>query len=104
MSYCFDTISRIYRDKIEPHIPDKDLAYRFGMVLEAIHEANHRVPSANGVFKGDGLNKDPDLHAAVQRLDQMVSRQRCAECGEAWPCSDSKRTDIRGEIRAKHHL
>lgn len=29
---------------------------------------------------------------------------KCAGCGEAWPCSDSKRTDIRGEERAKHHV
>jgi hypothetical protein len=28
----------------------------------------------------------------------------CAECGEYWPCSDSKRTDIRGDIRARHYV
>lgn len=26
----------------------------------------------------------------------------CAECGEYWPCSDSARTDIRPDLRARH--
>lgn len=28
----------------------------------------------------------------------------CAGCGEPWPCSDSKRTDIIPLERAKHHV
>lgn len=30
--------------------------------------------------------------------------EACAGCGEPWPCSDSKRTNIAGIERAKHHL
>jgi hypothetical protein len=33
-----------------------------------------------------------------------LTMAKCAGCGEPWPCSDSKRTDIRGEERAKHHV
>jgi hypothetical protein len=72
MSYCFDTLSRIYREKIEPHVPDQNLAMLFGSVLEEIHSANHRVPSADGTFKGDGLNHDPALHRATRELDEFV--------------------------------
>lgn len=27
----------------------------------------------------------------------------CGECGEYWPCSDSKRTDILPTLRARHY-
>jgi hypothetical protein len=32
----------------------------------------------------------------------ISSDETCAYCGEYWPCSDSKRRDIRGELRACH--
>lgn len=73
MSYCFDTISRVYRDRILPHVPDRELAEMFQGVLDEIHSANHNVPSANGVFKGDGLNKDPNLTAAVREMEEYVA-------------------------------
>lgn len=30
--------------------------------------------------------------------------KRCAGCGEEWPCSDSKRADIRPDLRARHFV
>lgn len=38
---------------------------------------------------------EPDLRAA--------QHDRCAGCGEPWPCSDSRRVDLRGDVRASHH-
>lgn len=46
------------------------------------------------------------------RLDEEKKRiyeaedkkEVCAGCGEEWPCSDSKRKDISGIERAKHHV
>jgi hypothetical protein len=28
---------------------------------------------------------------------------KCAGCGEYWPCSDSKRRDIRPVLKARHY-
>lgn len=67
MSYCFDTISRIYRDKIEKLVEKEDpqLAMMFSMLLDEIHSANHRVK--------DALNKDSQLCSAVRELDEYVN-------------------------------
>lgn len=37
-------------------------------------------------------------------IDLDEKKASCAQCGEPWPCSDSKRTDIRPLERAKHHV
>ena len=42
------------------------------------------------------------LHGSGKREEGPVVR--CAGCGEAWPCSDSKRRDISGRERAKHYV
>lgn len=68
MSYVFDKTSSVYREHILPHVPDKELGMLFEMVLEEIHLANHRVPSSDGVFKGDGLNHDRSLRSTVQQM------------------------------------
>lgn len=74
MSYTFDTISRVWYERIRPHVPDLELAMHFDECLEAIHSANHRVPSADGVFKGDGLNHDGELNRAVRELEEYVKK------------------------------
>lgn len=44
------------------------LAELFEQALSAIHSANHRVPSADGKFEGDGIEHDEDFRAAIKRL------------------------------------
>lgn len=39
-----------------------------------------------------------------RRLQNVIGAQRCAHCGENWPCSDSQRHDIRPELRAQHSI
>lgn len=68
MSYCFDTLMRVYTEKIEPQL-EAELAFRFRMVLEEMHEANHRL--------NDGINKD----ARVTRMTRALERHVCGEDG-----------------------
>lgn len=46
--------------------------------------------------------------AALQKMRTKAAAalesKTCAECGEPWPCSDSKRRDIRSDLRARHHV
>lgn len=37
-------------------------------------------------------------------LGDLNEAEKCAGCGESFPCSDSKRTDISGRERAKHYV
>jgi hypothetical protein len=46
----------------------------------------------------------PSSHMADAALYAMRAVKRCAGCGEHWPCSDSKRTDILPEMRARHYV
>lgn len=74
MSYCFDVVSRVYREKILPHVPDQEVAALFADVLDEMHSANHKLPSADGLFKGDGLNKDPRVTRAAQVLEEAAEK------------------------------
>lgn len=50
-------------------------------------------------------NDKEDAHATAQHwLKNESEGDKCAGCGEAYPCSDSKRTDISGRERAKHYV
>ncbi len=63
---------------------------------------------------GSDLNKlappqrarmDSIYHGALAVIEKHRANDdapRCAECGEYWPCSDSKRRDIPPTIVAKH--
>jgi hypothetical protein len=75
MSWVFDKTQTVWSEHIRPHVPDQMLAEFFERVLGAMHNANHRVPSSDGKFEGDGLNHDPDLNKAVQRLEKYVNEQ-----------------------------
>lgn len=75
MSHVFDATMKVWRDHIRPFVPNEMLAEEFEQVLGAIHEANHRVPSADGLHKGDGLNHDPQLNRAVRDLVEFVEEQ-----------------------------
>lgn len=75
MSYAFDTMAHVFGERIRPHVPDSMLAELFSELIEAMHSANHRVPSADGVFNGDGVNKAPEVADAARRLDEHVGRR-----------------------------
>jgi hypothetical protein len=72
MSYCYDVMLRVFEDRIRPKLDDDELAYRFQDLIDAMHEANHQVPSADGVFKGDGINKAASVSRAARELDEYV--------------------------------
>ena len=76
MSYAFDVMASVWASDVRPRLDDERLAMHFEMLIEAMHSANHRVPSANGVFKGDGVNKDPEVTAAARELDEYVKSKR----------------------------
>ena len=46
MSYVFDATMKVWRDHVRPFVKNEILAEQFEEVLDAIHSANHRVPSA----------------------------------------------------------
>lgn len=74
MSYCYDVMSRVFAQEIAPKL-EAGLALHFEMLIEAMHSANHRVPSADGVFKGDGINKSREVSEAARELDDYISHR-----------------------------
>lgn len=72
MSYAFDLMSTVFEDHIRPKLADDELALHFTALIDAMHEANHKVPSPDGVFKGDGINKDGGVTRAARELEQYI--------------------------------
>lgn len=75
MSHAFDTLTRALNEHVVPLLnKDKkpELALLIGMLVDEMHSANHRVPSADGVFSGDGVNKDRDVGRAARELDEHL--------------------------------
>jgi len=70
MSYAFDTMGRVWQKRIRPLVKDEKLAVYFEMLFEEMHSANHAVPDAKGVFKGDGINKHAGVTKAARRLEE----------------------------------
>jgi len=65
MSYCFDTMSRVWeqlRLQLPPETRDGALAVRFGFLIDEMHEANHRLR--------DAINKDERVHRAARNLEK----------------------------------
>ena len=81
MSYAFDVMTRIWEEEISGMIDD-ELAMRFGLLIEEIHSANHNVPSPDGTFKGDGINKDPKVSAAAKKLDKAYEELKRRESND----------------------
>lgn len=67
MSYAFDTAARAWA-ALRAQLPEEqrsgELAYRFEMLLEEMHEANHR--------QQDAINKDAGVTAKAHRLDKVL--------------------------------
>lgn len=56
---------------------------------------------------GSVVESGPQFRALITLRDEIARLEKlaeahCAECGEVFPCSDSKRTDLRGAVRALH--
>jgi hypothetical protein len=65
MSYVYDTMRRVWDERIVPHLDDEELAFRFGALIDAMHSANHRLD--------DGINKDREVDVVTRKLEQYVS-------------------------------
>lgn len=75
MSYVYDVQRRIWAEHIRPLVIARHgemFAFHFEMLMEEMHSANHAVPSKDGVFKGDGINKDPRVCLAARELEEYV--------------------------------
>ncbi|KKM57645.1 hypothetical protein LCGC14_1550560 [marine sediment metagenome] len=70
MSFAFDTLMSVWMKRVRPGITDATLAYRFEDLFEEMHSANHDVPDANGIFKGDGVNKSGHVTRAARDLEE----------------------------------
>jgi hypothetical protein len=68
MSYVYDTMRRVWDERIVPHLGDEELAFRFGALIDAMHSANHRLD--------DGINKDREVDVAARKLERYVSSSR----------------------------
>lgn len=85
MSYCYDLMRGVYMKHIHPILVREGmerLSLHFEMLIEDMHSANHKVPSADGVFKGDGINKDPAVSRAARELDEYVKEFERIKAGE----------------------
>ena len=74
MSYVYDTMRRVWDERIVPRLDDDELAFRFGALIDAMHSANHRLD--------DGINKDREVDVATRKLEQYVSGRRAAPSAE----------------------
>jgi len=75
MSYVYDLQRRVWTEKIRPLVVAQHgemFAFHFEALMEEMHSANHNVPSKDGVFKGDGINKDPGVCRAARELEEYV--------------------------------
>ena len=80
---------------VRPQDPSQDPDKFYG----AIHNAIQAI--AGDDIIDYWLNTgDVDVNLAIR--SPRGPRYKCAECGEHWPCSDSKRTDIPPTIVANH--
>ena len=65
MSYVYDTMRRVWDERIVPKLDDEELVFRFGALIDAMHSANHRLD--------DGVNKDREADVAARKLERYVS-------------------------------
>jgi hypothetical protein len=78
MSYVYDVQRRVWTEHIRPLVVARHgeiFTFVFESLMEEMHSANHNVPSKDGVFKGDGINKDPGVHRAARELEEFVKNE-----------------------------
>lgn len=94
MSYVYDLQRRVWSEHIRPLVVARHgemFAFHFEALMEEMHSANHEVPSKDGVFKGDGINKDPRVCRAARELEEFVK--------EMGPKSPSKEEFVKATIQ-----
>ena len=74
MSYVYDTMRRVWDERIVPRLDDEELVFRFGALIDAMHSANHRLD--------DGVNKDREADVAARKLERYVSGNRAQAAAE----------------------
>jgi hypothetical protein len=57
MSYVYDTMRRVWDDRIAPRLDDDELAFRFGALIDAMHSANHRLDDGHQQGPGGGCGR-----------------------------------------------
>ena len=71
MSFAYDTMSRAWAT-LEAQLPEQvragEVATRFGLLIEEMHEANHRL--------GDAVNKDARVTRQAQKLDAAMHARK----------------------------
>ena len=78
MSYVYDLQRRVWSEHIRPLVAARHgemFAFVFEALMEEMHSANHNVPSRDGVFRGDGINKDPGVCRAARELEEFVKNE-----------------------------
>lgn len=68
MSYCFDTQRKAWaalRAQLPQVVQDSELAHRFEILMEEMHEANHRLR--------DAVNHDHRVTERARRLDDALA-------------------------------
>jgi hypothetical protein len=77
MSYCYDVMSRVWVTAIRPYVPNDALAFRFEVLIEAMHSANHRL--------GDGINHDAEVSKVARALDaELVKAKAGQDDDQVW--------------------
>ena len=84
MSYSFDIMLRTWKEELKPslvqhslaHSPQRLLINSFQRLIKAMHEANHKVPSWDGSFQNDGVDKDIGVANAAHALSSLTSRTK----------------------------
>lgn len=85
MSYVYDLQGRVWTEKIRPMVVAQHgemFAFYFEALMDEMHSANHAVPSKDGVFKGDGINKDPGVCRAARELEEYVKEMEKKKVGD----------------------
>lgn len=69
MSYAFDTMARAWQ-RLQQALPaearDGEVAHRFGVLMEEMHDANHRL--------NDAINKDERISSQARRLAEALDK------------------------------
>ena len=76
MSYAFDVMSSVWSEHIRPHVPNDQIAMRFEMLLETMHNANHNCDLQGSNLIGDGVNKHSGVTSDARKLDALDKKLR----------------------------
>ncbi len=79
MSYAFDVMSSVFSRHIRKHVPNDEIAMRFEMLIETMHNANHNCDLQGSNLIGDGVNKHSAVTSDARKLDECVKKLEAAD-------------------------